>query len=104
MKRLSVSFISFVVLLVLAVPALGGREDITTIELTEDQIAIIVHNCPQDGEITIELTEDQIAIIVHNFPQVDITELTLGREHLSRDNTVDLISEGRAGVAPVETR
>ena len=63
-----------------------------------------MHNCPQDGEITIELTEDQIAIIVHNFPRVEIEELTLGREHISDENTVELSTEGRSGVAPVLAR
>ncbi len=91
-------------LLVLAGSAFAEREDFTTIELTEDQISIIVHNCPRDGEITIELTEDQIAIIVHNFPRVEIEELTLGREHIGDDNTVELAPAGRTGVAPVETR
>ncbi len=104
MRLLSVFAISIVLLLVIAGSALGQREDLTVIELTEDQIAIIVHNCPQDGEITIELTEDQIAIIVHNFPRVVIEELTLGREHLSRENTVELVPEGRTGVSPVESR
>ncbi len=104
MKRLSVSVISIIMLLVLAGSAFAEREDFTTIELTEDQISIIVHNCPRDGEITIELTEDQIAIIVHNFPRVEIEELTLGREHIGDDNTVELAPAGRTGVAPVETR
>jgi len=104
MKRLSASVISIIMLLVLTGSAFGQREDFTTIELTEDQISIIVHNCPRDGEITIELTEDQIAIIVHNFPRVEIEELTLGREHIGDDNTVELAPAGRTGVAPVETR
>ncbi len=104
MKRLSVSVISTILILVLAGSAFGQREDFTTIELTEDQISIIVHNCPRDGEITIQLTEDQIAIIVHNFPQIEIEELTLGREHISDDNIVELAPAGRSGVTPVETR
>lgn len=103
MKKLNVLVIATVVLLVFAGTALAQRVN-PVIELTEDQIAIIVHNCPQNGEITIELTEDQIAIIIHNFPQVEITELTLGREHISRENTVELAPEGRTGVAPVSTR
>ncbi|MEA3265609.1 MAG: hypothetical protein U9P42_01520 [Candidatus Fermentibacteria bacterium] len=104
MKRLSVSVVSVILMLVLAGSAFGEREDFTSIELTEDQISIIVHNCPQDGEITIELTEDQIAIIVHNFPRAEIRELTLGREHISDDNIVELAPAGRTGIAPVETR
>lgn len=104
MKRFSVCAISIILLLILAGSALGEREDFVLIELTEDQISIIVHNCPRDGEITIELTQEQIAIIIHNFPRVEIEELTLGREHLGEDNTVELILEGRAEVAPVEAR
>ncbi|MCK5786401.1 MAG: hypothetical protein KAH54_07570 [Candidatus Sabulitectum sp.] len=104
MKRLSVSFISIILLLVIAGTALGEREEITTIELTEDQIAIIVHNCPRGEEITIELTEDQIAIIIHDFPQVMVEEITIGTEHISSENTIDLTLAGRAGVAPIESR
>ncbi len=104
MKRLSMSMISIILLLVLAGSALGQERENTVIELTEDQIAIIVHNCPRNGEITIELTEDQIAIIFHDFPQVEIEELTLGREHIGDDNIVELAPAGRSGVAPVETR
>ncbi|MCK5842170.1 MAG: hypothetical protein KAH31_08380 [Candidatus Sabulitectum sp.] len=104
MKRLSVSIISVILMLVLAGSAFAEREDFTSIELTEDQISIIVHNCPRDGEITIQLTEDQIAIIVHNFPQVEIEELTLGRDHISDDNVVEIALAGRSGIAPVETR
>ncbi len=33
-----------------------------------------------------------------------IDELTIGREHLSRENTVEMTLGGRGGVAPVETR
>ena len=71
------------------------------LELTEDQIAIIVHNCPGLETVSIELTEDQIAIIVHNFPQVEIEELNLGLDHLREDNTVELVLEGRTGVTPL---
>jgi hypothetical protein len=51
--------------------------------------------------IVIELTEEQIAIIVHNFPQVEARDITIGRIHLSEDNTVELIPEGRTGIVPL---
>ncbi len=74
----------------------------TIIELNEDQVSIIIRNCPRDGEVTIDLTADQIAIIVHNYPQVEIDKLTLGPEHLRDDNTVELMLEGRTALVPVE--
>ncbi|MCK5034786.1 MAG: hypothetical protein KAS73_02755 [Candidatus Sabulitectum sp.] len=82
MKCLSVSVISVILMLVPAGSAFGEREDFTSIELTEDQIAIIVHN----------------------FPQVEIEELTVGRDHISDDNVVELAPAGRSGVAPVDSR
>ncbi len=100
MKNLHLPVIVLFLLVVFAGTVLAEVEN-PVIELTEDQISIIVHNCPRNGEITIQLTEDQIAIIVHNFPRVEIDELTIGREHISRENTVELEPLGRTGVAPV---
>jgi len=89
-------------LLILTGTALAAeRNDPLVIELTDEQVAIIIHDCPRDELTTIELTQDQISIIVHNFPRVEITELTLGRIHLREDNTVELVAEGRTGVAPL---
>lgn len=91
-----------VLMLIIAGSALADtRTDPLVIELTDDQVAIIVHNCPRDELTTIQLTEDQIAIIIHNFPRVEITDLTLGRVHLREDNTVELVLEGRDSVAPL---
>lgn len=78
-----------------------GRTDILVLELTDEQVSIIVHNCPRDETVTIDLTDDQISIIVHNFPRVEIRELTLGSIHLREDNTVELIREGDISVVPL---
>jgi|GEM_PF-4458178 len=100
MKALSV--LTCALLVLVAGSALAEeRTDTIVIELTDEQIAIIVHNCPRDETVTIDLTPDQIAIIIHDFPQVEAREITVGRIHLREDNTVELMPEGRTGIAPL---
>jgi hypothetical protein len=102
MKSIPALVIAAVVLLSTAASSLAeGRTEPVAIELTEDQVAIIIHNCPRNEQIAIELTEDQISIIVHNFPQVEIEELILGRENIGENNIVELVADGRTGVTPL---
>lgn len=77
------------------------RTKTVTITLTESQIAR-VERAPQEEDVTIQLTEDQISIIVHNFPTVEISELIISTANLGRENTVEL-EMGRTGINPVPT-
>lgn len=96
--------VALAVFVVFAGTAFGVQRENPVIELTEEQVSIIVHNCPRDGEVTIDLTEDQISIIIHDYPEVEMEELTLGLEHLREDNTVELELAGRSTMVPVEAR
>lgn len=101
MKLSGALTVSVLLLFVFAGSVFARGEDPAVIQLTEEQISIIVHNCPRDGVITIDLTAEQIAIIVHNYPQIEIETLTLGKEHIGRDNMVELVVNRRSEMVPV---
>lgn len=71
------------------------------ITLTEEQLAAV--ELRPLVEVTIQLTGEQISIIVHNFPRVEVTELTLSTAHVRRGGTVLLEWNERTGINPVPT-
>ena len=86
-------------IVLLAGGAIAQEQRSVSIELNEEQLGMIGRT-PEE-EVTIQLTSDQVSIIVHNFPQVEVVELTLTADHLCADGTVTLEESGRTGVAPV---
>jgi hypothetical protein len=99
MRMRTLSVLTCAILIMMAGSALAEeRTETVVIQLTDEQVSIIVHNCPRDETVTIDLTPDQIAIIIHDFPQVEAREITVGRINLLDDNTVELMPEGRTGI------
>ncbi len=105
MRTTLVTLISMIVLISASVGTVFAEEDgrtpIAIITLTEEQMALV--ELRPLVEVTIQLTQDQISIIVHNFPMVEVTELTLSTAHVHRGGTVILERDGRTGINPVPT-
>jgi hypothetical protein len=105
MRKTLVTLISMIVLISVSAGTAFAEDNVriptVTITLTEEQLAVV--EIRPLVEVTIQLTQDQISIIVHNFPKVEVTELTLSTAHVRRGDTVLLEYDGRTGINPVPT-
>jgi hypothetical protein len=105
MRTTLVTLISMILLISISVGTVfaekEGRIPTARITLTEEQLALV--ELRPLVEVTIQLTQDQISIIVHNFPKVEVTELTLSTAHVRRGGSVLLEWDGRTGINPVPT-
>ena len=88
-------------------PSPGRKE--TSIKLTADQAKEVAAS---RSEVTINLTKDQITVITKAVdypggPTSMPSTLTLGRQHVGRDNVVRIMvawdAKGRVSVEPIPT-
>lgn len=98
-SRTFLTLISMILLIAVSAGTAFAKDRTVSITLTEEQLRLI-QRAPL-VEVTIQLTEDQISIIVHNFPRVVVTELTLSTACLRTDDIIMLEQAGRTGVNPI---